>query len=298
MHLGYTPTTCMFQASFTATCSDMRTSVHTRHHKDSCTQNVVEQTPTAHKCPGRRLFSSASSPSGNQTLGWGHAHGETAAGRPWGACVFWGGSCALWGKEAPRAPGLFCWKLVRINSLACTPLCPAEVDKHDWSRSDTSPRGKKRKAAWSASLCRGARVKLVLYVPVKKTKNKHTIRWINLLKKHISTLTILYKMKQHLSDRHQNSCIGFSNIASLTCCYSGRRFYFRKQLPNKALLPKRTSPAFPPHPHVHSHKNRLDYMSQISAKLQNTFCWLQLGFVCPCDHIGNLRSRPLIEIVL
>lgn len=52
------------------------------------------------------------------------------------------------GTEAPRARGLFSWKLVRIKSLPCGPLCPAEVDKHDWSRSETSPRGKKSRAGW------------------------------------------------------------------------------------------------------------------------------------------------------
>lgn len=87
-----------------------------------------------------------------------------------GFAVLFGGEVGtFWGTEAPSAHGLFCWKLVRINSLACPPLCPAEVDKHKRSRSDTSPRGTKRKAAQSASLCREARVKLLLHVPSRPT---------------------------------------------------------------------------------------------------------------------------------
>lgn len=50
--------------------------------------------------------------------------------------------------EAPRVHGLFSWKLVRIKSLACGPLCPTELHKHEWSRSETSPRGKKSRAGW------------------------------------------------------------------------------------------------------------------------------------------------------
>lgn len=78
---------------------------------------------------------------GNRTPGWGHARRETAAGRPGslGGCVFW----TPRGTEAPRERGLFCWKLVRIKSLPCGPLCPAGIDKHGWSRSETTPQGKK-----------------------------------------------------------------------------------------------------------------------------------------------------------
>lgn len=39
--------------------------------------------------------------------------------------------------------GLFSLKLVRIKSLPRDPLWTAEVGKHDWSRSGTSPQGKK-----------------------------------------------------------------------------------------------------------------------------------------------------------
>lgn len=52
------------------------------------------------------------------------------------------------GTEAPRERGLFSLELVRIKSLPCGPLCPAEVDKHGWSRSETSPRGKESRAGW------------------------------------------------------------------------------------------------------------------------------------------------------
>lgn len=77
------------------------------------------------------------------------------------------------GTEAPRAHGLFCWKLVRIKSLACTPLCPAEVDKHGWSRSETSPRGKKGS---TAEALRGeTRVKFMLRVFWIKTHNQTEI---------------------------------------------------------------------------------------------------------------------------
>lgn len=51
------------------------------------------------------------------------------------------------GTGAPRAYGLFSLKLVRIKSLPHSPLCPAEVDKHNWSRSKASPWGKK---SWTA----------------------------------------------------------------------------------------------------------------------------------------------------
>lgn len=50
--------------------------------------------------------------------------------------------------EGPGVRGLFSWKLVRIKSLAFGPLCPTELHKHDWSRSETSPRGKKSRAGW------------------------------------------------------------------------------------------------------------------------------------------------------
>lgn len=48
------------------------------------------------------------------------------------------------GGEAPRVYGLFSLKLVRIKSLPRDPLWTAEVDKHGWSRSGTSPQGIKR----------------------------------------------------------------------------------------------------------------------------------------------------------
>ena len=54
----------------------------------------------------------------------------------------------FWTRQGTEAPGvcrLFSWKLVRIKSLPCGPLCPAEVDKHGWSRSETSlPGGKEQ----------------------------------------------------------------------------------------------------------------------------------------------------------
>lgn len=67
------------------------------------------------------------------------------------SCLTASGVAFFWtprGTEAPRARGLFWWGLVRIKSLPCGPLCPAEVDKHGRSRSETSPRGKKSRAGW------------------------------------------------------------------------------------------------------------------------------------------------------
>lgn len=77
--------------------------------------------------------------------GWGHKRHrerETAAGQPggFGGWVFW----TPQGTEAPRVHGLFSWKPVRIKSLPCGPLCPVEVDKHGWSRSERSSQEKKK----------------------------------------------------------------------------------------------------------------------------------------------------------
>lgn len=66
------------------------------------------------------------------------------AGAASGVAFFW----TPRGTEAPRERGLFSRELVRIKSLPCGPLCPAEVDKHGWSRSETSPRGKESRAGW------------------------------------------------------------------------------------------------------------------------------------------------------
>lgn len=199
-----------------------------------------------------------------------------------GIAFFWGGSWDLWGTEAPRAQGLFCWKLVRINSLPCPPLCPAEVDKHNRSRSDTSLRGTKRKAAQSASLCREARVKLLLHVPQTKQHMTRCIHFVCLPYYTLWNRTSLVDVK---------TCIG--NIASFSCCHSGRRLYFRKQLPNKAvslhLLSRHT------HTHLHAYTNCLDCTQSLAYVYKTLKYVFFLPFVwvcCWCYPIGNPESHP------
>ena len=94
--------------------------------------------------------------------GWGHAGGGDSCwpgrtGRQLRGCRYYYFVSGLIGAtEAPRAGRLFSWKLVRIKSSGCDPLCRTEVDKHGGSRSHTSPRGKKSRAACG---CRNSTVR-------------------------------------------------------------------------------------------------------------------------------------------
>lgn len=188
---------------------------------------------------------------------------------------------------------------MRINSLACTPLCPAEVDKHDWSRSDTSPRGKKRKAARSASLCRGARVKLVLCSgnPPKKAHDQ-----INESQKKHNNFQVY-----HFIQCNSTSLVDIKTppLALATLHHSAATTQVGgsiswKQLPNKAALRQAHFTCFPATPtHARAHKPSSLHVTNVCQTPQDVlFFGLPLGLVCWRYPIGNLRSRPLIAVVL
>lgn len=182
---------------------------------------------------------------------------------------------------------------MRINSLACTPLCPAEVDKHDWSRSDTSPRGKKRKAARSASLCRGARVKLVLYVPATKRKKAHD--QINEShKKHIFPSVPFY------TQCNSTSLVDIKTppLALATLHHSAATTQVGGSISGNSFLIRRPSPSALHLLSRHTHTcTRTQTVFTACHKCLPNF-GRPLGFVCWCSPIGNLRSRPLIAVVL
>lgn len=95
---------------------------------------------------------------------------------------------------------------------------------------------------------------------------------------------------------------GIGNIASFSCCHSGRRLYFRKPLPNKAVSPHLLSRHT--HTHVLAYTNcRLDCVQSLACvyqTLKDDFLFF-LASVWACCRwrytIGNAESHPLIAIV-